>query len=71
MTEVEKYIALKGFQQEWKAMRTSANYRARLNTGYVLRACCTISGRKPWTVVRRFDQFLSAPVTPHWKVLRS
>ena len=27
------------------------------------------SGRKPWTIVRRFDQFLCALITSHWKVL--
>ena len=26
---------------------------------------------KVWTMVRRFDQILYAPITPHWKVLRS
>ena len=26
-------------------------------------------GRKPWTIVRRFDRFLYALITPHWKAL--
>ena len=29
------------------------------------------SGQNPWTIVRRLDQFLSALITPQWKVLRS
>ena len=29
------------------------------------------SGRKPWTIVRRFDQFLGVLIVPHCKVLQS
>ena len=29
------------------------------------------SDRKPWTIVRRFDQILCALITPYRKVLRS
>ena len=31
----------------------------------------SVFGRKPWTIVRRFDQISSAFISPHWKVLGS
>ena len=41
----------------------------------LLRCPCAVlltdCDRQPWTIVRRFDQFISALITPHWKVLRS
>ena len=38
---------------------------------FLLGSTFSVSGRNTWTIVKRFDQFFSVPITLHWKVLRS